>query len=103
MQPDPILKGLRVSESRRVFSISISLRDFEISNELNALRNIVIVRVFYWDNFVKTTADVRQVAASISLKRPRERPTKMGLLEVFFLDQEMNFRIVKKPLEFNVK
>ena len=27
----------------------------------------------------------------------------MGLLEVIFLEQEMNFRIVKKPLEFIVK
>ena len=52
--------------------------------------------------FVKTTADVRQVAASIRLKRPRERPKKMGLLEVIFLEQEMNFRIVKKPLEFMI-
>ena len=28
---------------------------------------------------------------------------KNGLLEVNFVDQEMNFRIVKKPLEFIVK
>ena len=53
--------------------------------------------------FVKTTADVRQVLKWTGVKRPRERPKKMGLLEVIFLDQEMNFRIVKKPLEFIVK
>ena len=53
---------------------------------------------------VKTTADVRQVLRRTSVKRPRERPKKMGLLEVNFVDQEMNFRIVKKkPLEFMVK
>ena len=55
------------------------------------------------DVFVKTTADVRQVAASTRLKQPRERPKKMGLLEVIFLEQEMNFRIVTKPFECMVK
>ena len=53
---------------------------------------------FWGDFFVKTTADVRQVAAWFKVKRPRERPNKMGLLEVNFVDQEMNFRIVKKTI-----
>ena len=53
--------------------------------------------------FVKTTADVRQVLACFKVKRPRERPKKIGLLEVNFVDQEMNFRIVKKTLKFIVK
>ena len=48
--------------------------------------------------FVETTADVRQVLHRTSVKRPRERPKKMGLLEVNFVDQEMNFRIVKKTI-----
>ena len=48
--------------------------------------------------FVKTTANVRQVTGCIKVKRPRKQPKKMGLLEVNFVDQEMNFRIVKKTI-----
>ena len=59
-------------------------------------------RKFRGDFFVKTTADVRQVAPSLTVKRPRERQ-KRESLEVNFEDQDTTFRIVKKPWEFMAK
>ena len=65
---------------------------------------LIIDRKLRGDFFVvKTTANVRQIAATFTLKRPRERPKNRGLLEVFFFEQEMNFRTVNKTWEFMVK